>query len=998
MSSINPPSSLRFGPVAMLALLLLASGSVCRGVRSTAKAGAFDHYYDGTNFDLNDELSRMTHLRAAHRQEVVETETTTEVTAPTLAGVVKNDDLLPTSLFVTPPILLNETHPKSESEGYLQVLQAMKYTPVVVSTAASTRDIQAKAGLNNALLKILTTTKQITSSARSSVTSSSVTINQILQNYASLVFGRTYTEFNGSAPVVPVVQGEVVVPFGNTTIVNYANGTSVELPGDYNVDLNGAIVPSPEVQTEAPIETAEVQTEDEPAKSAPASEATTEVEAQALSQAEEQALAQLEAEAATDAATQPAPEVEEAVQEAQAIPEPIIEAQSEAQAQEDIPKRLLSLMQMYAEHVEYKDKDIIADDKHYGHLKNMDSHLHCLSDDQCDFTKHLLGGTRKRSRHLLESYIANKKDVQSAHAAEFQGQVLSLIKSLPGLASNEDIRKTTGDWIAKNQKFLNDFQGVWPDVNQAIQGEISNFKSNLPIYQNLTPDQFLAVLDHLGKTYKAKIDEEFTANGISEKANELIEMKAGVEALHQGLRKVIPANGVLESDFTELEQKLARHIAVFQRASNASPEQLEAARIKLKNNLQMQLNGIDPVVNSELVRNIANDADAILASDFGKSLNQDNLNFIVQKSLNAFRVDLDQLKDNKKASGFILDQTDLQRLADDVVDELKKSREGNQKIVLDLRDFNKYIQAQNRLFSANDPHSANPADDAAELLISYENYFYDALSSDEFHNSLKDYIARYYDVYYAHVDPLQPFFNYSAAYKTLTAGLDNPNALGNLNPQAVRLLKASGELQVAHLAHLSDTDKQFFHLLDHLTAEWALTTNHVAFDAKLGDLIQAIQGKVSSFQPAHLLHFSEEHMLLEIFTNVKNAIVGVINNLGTSATAANGLVNTITHGQQLVKSAADQYQVGDLLTNNSTSTGVIGGLKNTVKGWFGFRNLEVHYGLTETLTSVRNLWSSISEAKDTADKLKTSLNQAQGLANNVRDGVNLFNSVAGASA
>lgn len=982
MSSINPSSSLRLAPAAVLALLLLVSGAACRGVRSTAQAGALDHYYDGSNFDLNDDLSRMTHLRAAHRQEA---EVAAETTASAVAGVVKNDDLLPTNLFVTPPILLNETHPKSESEAYLQVLQAMKYTPVV--SAATTRDIQAKAGLNNALLKILTTTKQISSSARSSVTSSSVTINQILQNYASLVFGHTYTEFNASAPVTPVVQ-EVVVPVGNTTVVNYANGTSVELAGDYNVDVNGAIVPSPEVQAEAPIETAEVQTEDQPALPVPVVEATSEVEAQTLSQAEEQALAQLEAEASTDAATQPSLEDEAAIQE--------------AQAQEEIPKRLLSLMRMYAEHVEYKDKDIIADEKHYGHLKHMDSHLSCLNDQKCDFSSHLLGGASDRSSHFPWARTAVENQTHSAHAAEFQGEVLSLLQALPGLTSNDDIRKTTGAWIAKNQKFLNDFQGIWPNLNQQIQSQIASANANLPIYQNLTPDQFLAVLDQMSKTYKAKIDEEFNANGLTEKADELIEMKAGVESLHNGLRKVIPANGVLESDFTELENRLANHIAVFQRASHASPEQLEAARIKLKNNLQLQLNGVDPVANSELVRNIANDADAILKSDFGKSLNQDNLNFIVQKSINALRVDLDQLKDNKKASGFILDQSDLQRLADDVVDELKRGREANQKIVLDLRDFNKYIQAQNQLFSANDANSGNPAADAAELLISYENYYYDALASDEFHNGLKEYIARYYDVYYAHADPLQPFLNYSAAYKTLTAGLDNPNALGNLNPQAVRLLKASGELQVAHLAHLSDTDKQFFHLLDHLTAEWAMTTDHVAFDTKLRDILLAMQGKLpaslSASQSIHLLHFSEEHMLLEVFTNVKNAIMGVIDNLGTSATAANGLVNTISHGQQLVKTTADQFQVADLLTNNSTSTGVLGGIKNKVKGWFGFRNLEVHYGLADTLTSVRNLWSSISEAKDTADKLKASLNQAQGLANNVRDGVNLFNSVVGANA
>lgn len=955
MDCINASSRLRPAVALFVAVLCLVGPAVARTPKAVA---SLDHYYDGSGFDLNDELSRMPHLRAAHRQEVP---ADGAVQTPVVA-VVKNEDLLPTNLFVTPDIMLNETHPRSESPGYLQVLQAMKYTPV--AAGAGTRDIQAKAGLNSALLKILSTTKQFTSSANSAVASSSVTINQILQNWASLAFGNTYNEFNASAAVAsaPKVQ-EVVVAVPPKTVVTYANGTTVELEGDYNVNQNGAIIPTQE--------TAGVQT---------AAEA----------QAEAQVLAQVASEA-PEAVAQEANEVVQAPVTVQTVP-----VEPEEAAQAEIPSRLLSLFRMYSEHLMYKNQEVIADESHYGHLKGFASHLGCITDEHCDFPKHLLGA-ESRSRHALETYIANKKDVTSAHAAEFQGEVLSFVKSLPNYASNDQIKQATGEWIAKNQKYLDDFQGNWPATNGKIQDGLASLKANLPFYQNMDSQQFLAVLDSLSKNYKAKIDEEFTANGLSNKANELIEMRQGIEALHNGLRGVIPAQGVLDNDFSELEQKLARHIAVFQSAAQLSDDQLVAARNRLKNNLQMQINGVDPEANSALVRSIANDADAILKSDFGKSLNQENLNFIVQKSINALKVDFDQMKDSRKASGFMLDQSDLQRLADDVVDELKKGREANQKVILDLRDFNKYVQAQNRLYSAS-PNSGDAAQDAADLLISYENFYYDALSSDAFYADLQNYIAKYYDVWYAHVTPLQPFFNYSSAFKTLTAGLDNPNALGGANPSAVRLLRASGALQVAHLSALSDTDKQFFHLLDHLTAEWAVTKDPVAFNAKLGRILQAVQGRMTDLSGAHLLQVSQEHMLLEVFENVKNAVLQVVNNLGTGAKAATGLSETIGNGQQLVKSAAAQFQVADLLTNNATSTGFFGGLKNKVKGWFGFRNLEVHYGLMDTLSSVRNLWSSISEAKDTSDRLKGTFTEAQGIADNVQSGINLFNSVVGANA
>lgn len=926
MKSINSSPSVIFKATALLLVMAVAVAARNR------KLDAFGQNDWEETRHLADELTIPPWERhrssAAHRQSSLVAST---VPPP---NAVKNEDILPTNLFVTPDIELEEQHPRTESEGYLQVLQAMKFKPVAegqVQNVAITKDqktISTKTGLNGALLKILTITKQFTSQAKSTLTSKSTTINKIAQTWAGLAFGNVYSESNASAgtPSVGTVSGSqgivyVNAPATNKTIVHFPNGTAVTIDSDVEVDANGNIIDN------------------------------------------------------------------EAAQE---------EAQAQIDAQSSVASRLLSLMRLYAEHVENKHKEVIADERHYGHLKSMDKHVACLVDEGCDFSKHLGGLTQNfetHSRHALVRYMEENQEFKPNHLAEFESQIATLIKALPGLTSNGDIRAVTSKFISDNQNALAEFSNNWPQMNQNIQSGLNAFNDSLPVYQNLSPDQFLAILNQMSIQYKAKIDQEFTAEGLSNKVKELINLRNGVISLHNSLQSVIPVNGVLNSDFQELEGKLANHIAIFQKAQNASPEQLNAARIKLKNNLQMQINGIDPQENSAAIRSIANDLDAIMKSDFGTSLNKDNLDFIVHKSLNALKIDFDQMKNNGKASGFMLDQAELQRVADDVVDELKKSREANQKVVLNLADFNKFVQSQNRLYSAQ-PNSGDSANDAADLLISYENYYYDALSSDAFYTDLQNYIAKYYSIWDAHAKPLEPFFNYSAAYKTLTAGLDNPNALGNLNSVAVRLLMKSGELQVAHLADLSSSDKQFFHLFDHLLAEWAQTKDVAAFNRKLDGIISAVQGR-GGLTSAHLMTASQEHMGLAIFESVKNAILGVIRNLGTGSSAASGLVDTISNGQNLVKQTADQYQVSDLLTANSTSTGIFGSVKNKVKSWLGFRNLEVHYGLTDTIDSVKNLWSSITKAKDTAVQLKGTINEAQGFANSVHEGINVFNSIVG---
>lgn len=933
MKRINSPRNAPLAAAALLAVLLLASGAAAKPKLGRENKVWEQLFFNAGEYDLNDEFNLSPVLRSrsksAHLQDPEAVPSTTVQADGTVqnVSVVKNEDLLPTNLFVTPDITLEEAHPKTESEGYLQVLQAMKYTPVVEEAKpASSKVIVAKPGLNGALLKILTATKQITGAGKAAATSESWTINRVIQSLSALAFTNTYNEFNNTALANSTSKIIYVnAPAQNKTILNFANGTKVFLEGDVSTNDQGQVL------------------------------------------ANDQAAA---------------------------------EAQAQIAAQNQIPSRLLTLMRMYAEHVENKDKDIIADEAHYGHLKSMDRHLVCLTDNSCDFSRHLLGlvsGPAPRSRHLLETYLANNQEFKPNHLVQFESQIASLIKALPGFTSNEAIKEASGNFIAQNKDKLDQFLANWPQTNDMIQNGIATAKQTLPTFQNLSPDQFLAMLNQINQSQRQKIDEEFTANGLSKKVEDLTNELNAISGLHAALRGVLPAQGVLNSDFESLEKRLQNHIQIFQQAQQATPEQLQAARTKLKNNLQMQLNGLDPVANSELIRSIANDSDAILKSDFGKSLNKENLDFIVHKAIKSLKVDFDQMKNANKPSGFMLDQADLQRVADDVVDELKKSREANQKAVINLKDFHKAIQQENRKYSA-EPASGDSASDAADLLISYESFYYDLLSSDEFYGDLTNYIGNYYEVYYSHAAPLQPFFSYSDTYKTLTAGLNNPNALGVLNAPAVRLLLKSGEQQVAHLSALSESDKRFFHLLDSLVAEWAQTQDPVSFNRKLGGIIDAVQGKSNGLVSAHLLTFSEEHKAFALFDTVKNAILDVIRNLGSSATAANGLANTIGNGQQLVKSAAEQYQVVDLLTNNSTSTGFIGGIKNKVKGWLGFRALEVHYGLTDTISSVQNLWKSMTQAKDTADKLKGTIHEAQGFANNVQEGINVFNSIVGANA
>lgn len=213
-----------------------------------------------------------------------------------------------------------------------------------------------------------------------------------------------------------------------------------------------------------------------------------------------------------------------------------------------------------------------------------------------------------------------------------------------------------------------------------------------------------------------------------------------------------------------------------------------------------QFNGVDLPKSAANIREGAGNLKEILEGSFGQSLTPDNLNYLVHKSVLAFHNDLNTLQDHTKASNFILDKDDLDKLTNTVLDEVKKSREEGQKALLDLKEEAATInEISDKLQAPLD--STNPAKNAANVLINYENSLYNALSDDQFYNRLREYIKKYNDVYTSHVTPLKPFQVYSNAFETLTTDLDNPNLV--VNPTATRLLSSSILNQARNMENLS---------------------------------------------------------------------------------------------------------------------------------------------------------------------------------------------------
>jgi hypothetical protein len=902
--------SFNFGKVALLTCLLFGHTFLKIKVQSDSK-------YEFEEVDLNDIFESSDVLKTKTTKRRLETNTVNVLTdnltsGPKATTILKNDEILPDNLFESEDVELSQgqPHDPAESNGYLQVLNAMRIQPLGVAPAppqaavVNQKVVEAKPGLNNALLKVLTITNQFTDNAKPALTSSGVTINDLTQYYSSILFGRKYVETRGGEVVSEPVDEQDLLLFN----------------------------PKPTTVQEV-VEKVQTTVSEEPAE-------------QQVEPAEEDA---------------------------------------------EVSSRLLSLIHLYKEHVDLKDADIVADQSNYGHIKHLSANLKCLVDHECDFEKHLSASRSGHSgqRHLLDKHMLENESFVPSLDNPLHQHHLQFLQSLSSLVSDQDIKKATSEWIENSKGSLDDFENhKWPEANQQFQTSLADFKQIiLPQLKTMTPDELLVVLNDASKKYKVEIDRKFTQGGLDEQVKCLVNERNGIQSLYDSLKAVIPAHGVLSNDFDRLIVSLNRQINTFEKAKSATPEQIENAKTRVKNEFQRNINGVDAVKNAELIRKVSANVDAVLKADFGKSLNKDNLDFIIHKSIGSLKTDFDQMKNANKQSGFMLDKTDLEHVTRDVLDELKREREPGQAVVLNLVDLHKEIQELNKLHSAQ-PDSHDEASNAADILISHENYLYQRLSSDDFYADLNKYVNNYYSVYMEHMRPLDDFFDFSAAFKTMTNGLYNPKALGTANQFAARALFKTCDQQMKHLYALSEDDKTFFKVINHLVAEWALTNQPMKMAHKLDKLIAGLQGR--SLGRVQLIEIPEHHLVFALFDQVSSSVTTLIDDFGTGVKASIGLSNTIGEGQVLAQNVASEYQVGDLLTNTATpSSGVLGSVKDKFSSWWG-RKLDVHYGLMDTIDSVKNVYSNIVEAKKTADQLKDTFQKGKDISDGAEGLVKAF--------
>ena len=520
-------------------------------------------------------------------------------------------------------------------------------------------------------------------------------------------------------------------------------------------------------------------------------------------------------------------------------------------------RRLQHFLKSYSNYVLLSNSDSQVDPKLIDEAANFEPRLNCVLNKECDFShlKSIKYSSKKKGMfNQIKGFfgLGTKKQAPPKWTSKTKVTTFSdtdplmvfltnFTQELPALNSNADIKASTSAFIEAAHQILQKTADEFPETNKLFQQKLTNLKSNLPLYKNFTNEQFKNLLGNWNEEVSSQIDLQFTKPGFTNRANFLKTLQQKIQELQLVFAQSTPLDQVLVNDLIALNTNIQNQLQVFLDAQNASDAQLDSARNYLKNDFTLNLRNVDIEKSTTLINSISSKTENLLKSDFGKSLNFDNLNFIVHKSITAFQKDLDLLKDVKKMSGFILDNSDLQKLTADVIDEIQKSRKKNTLGILDLSDFKTEVENLNKELAFFNSLGSDKAKNAADLMIVYENALFKALSSQQFYDHLKKYLFKYYHVYQGHVEMLQPFFAFSNSYKTLTNGLDNPNALENVNKKPLIALRSSVTAVIKNQDHLSAFDMKVFEVIHHFLAEFSDLDNLTQFSRKLGNVLSTLE-------------------------------------------------------------------------------------------------------------------------------------------------------------
>ena len=571
-------------------------------------------------------------------------------------------------------------------------------------------------------------------------------------------------------------------------------------------------------------------------------------------------------------------------------------------------------------------------------------------------------------RILVETIEDDPLEILISRISEDYG---GLVKKLDYGFTNDQVKSVTGEYLDFLKDELLDVETEQTGWIEDVTSELDDLRENLN-QDDITVDNFDGYMERLRSSWKAKADEEVNL----ETASKLTTLAGTIDDYKKKLNEKVPQSNALNpkiQDFLDTYKKKVVEVADF---LEKDPKNVDKLKDELKDS-------VDKIVDDNKQYGKDKEEDAVKAlnkvkstlnTTLFKSLNKDNLKYILNSVVSKGIEDIDSMKDPNKESNFVLDRDDMKDFSLRVINMLKDMTNNEEKISWNVRTK----EAQKLLDGGKELVEASSSDDKVidleqmeDKLASLNKAAGVAIGSEEVQTKLADLVN---DT--VNYQKLNQNFDLSGVkntelYSFLTKDI-NETELSTPS----RILHSLNKMQLANSANLSTADNDTFRFIRRLLQRWNDLSDRPA-DARrmLKETFRVMTG--TSTRNLKLTHKFDLSAAVGKFKEIYGQLTGQVD---TGITTSKKLTGTVDEGRNKLTSITKHFNISTL----------VGTEKSGFSKFFSFlpwveKDPESRRVLFD-LTSFKTMKDELQAAHQNAKKITQEVEDARGFTKKFEEG------------
>ena len=550
-----------------------------------------------------------------------------------------------------------------------------------------------------------------------------------------------------------------------------------------------------------------------------------------------------------------------------------------------------------------------------------------------------------------------------------------LVKKLNFGFTNDQVKEVTGDYL----QFLKDeLQGIETEQNGWIEdstSQLDDLRNNLNEGE-ISVDNYDQYMENLRTSWKAKADEEVNL----ESASKLNALADSIEDYKTRLNEKIPTNNALNAKVNSFLDAYKGKIIEVAGFLNEKPENVD----ELKNQLKKS---VDKIVddNKEFGKDKKEEAvegfnkiKALLNTTLFKSLNEDNLKYILHSVVAGGSKDVDRLKDPNKPSNFFLERKDMKEFSTRVSDMVKDMTANNEKVAWNMRtkEAQKVMDDGKTLVKASsDGSKVINLESIENKLKDINNATTKAIEDKEIKTKLNDLITD--SVNY---DKINKSFDTSGAKNTeLYNFLTNEITDTSLSTPS-RILHALNKEELKAAGKLSRSDRDSLKFVRKLLAKWEEMQHEPEEVVKM----MSNTFRVISGNSTRNLKFAHKFDIASMVQEFKTIYGGLTKKVDSGIETSNKLTGTIDSGKNRLTDLTKHLEISKIV--------------GTEKSWFAnvfsflpwIKKDPEEKRLLMDFSAFTKMKDSLVEAKQNAEKMTAEVQSARDFTKKFEEGFEIL--------